>query len=116
MIGKIIQVERDISVARLVNDNQSSVGATMLNRDRSLGVVEGGFGISLQMNLIPRDEVVQIGDSIVTSGLEEFIPRGLVLGTVASIENEAYKPFQKAIVTPGVDLSKLTIVSIVSGK
>ncbi len=116
MVGKIIQVERDISVARLVNDNQSRVGATMLNRDRSLGVVEGGFGISLQMNLIPRDEVVQIGDSIVTSGLEEFIPRGLVLGTVASIENEAYKPFQKAIVTPGVDLSKLTIVSIVSGK
>lgn len=112
LIGKIIKVDSDTSVVRLVNDNQSRVGATILNRTKSLGVVEGGFGISLQMNLIPRDEIVQVGDSVVTSGLEKNLPRGLVLGTIASIQNEAYKPFQEAILTPGVDVGRLTLVSV----
>lgn len=112
LIGKVIKVDADTSVIRLVNDNQSRVGATILNRTKSLGVVEGGFGISLQMNLIPRDEIVQVGDSVITSGLEKNLPRGLVLGTVASIQNEAYKPFQEAILTPGADVGKLTLVSV----
>lgn len=112
LIGKIIKVEPDISVVRLVNDNQSRVAATILNNDKSLGIVEGGFGISLQMNLIPRDEAVQVGDRVITSGLEKGMPRGLLLGVVAGLENEAYKPFQRAILTPGTELNKLIVVSV----
>ncbi len=116
LVGKVIKVDADTSVVRLANDNRSRVGATILNRNKSIGVVEGGFGISLQMNLIPRDEVVQVGDIVVTSGLEKMLPRGLVLGTIASVQNEAYKPFQEAILTPGVDLGKLTLVSILKSE
>lgn len=116
LVGKIIKVDVDTSVVRLVNDNQSRVGAAIINRNKSLGVVEGGFGISLQMNLIPRDEIVQVGDIVVTSGLEKTLPRGLVLGTVASIQNEAYKPFQEAVLTSGIDLGKLTIVSVIKAE
>lgn len=112
LVGKVIKVEPDMSIVRLINDNQSRVAATILNTARSLGVVEGGFGISLQMNLIPRDEAVQVGDVVITSGLENNMPRGLVLGSVASIENEAYKPFQRAILSPGTDLNKLVLVSV----
>jgi len=72
--------------------------------------VEGGYGISLRMNLIPRDEAVRIGDQVVSSGLEKNIPRGLLIGTVAVIENEPYKPFQQAILNSVADLSKLTVV------
>lgn len=114
LVGKVIKVEPDISIVRLINDNQSRVAGTILNNDKSLGVVEGGFGISLQMNLIPRNEVVQVGDQVITSGLEKNMPRGLVLGTIAGVENEAYKPFQRGILTPGTDLNKLTVVTILS--
>ena len=55
LIGKIIKVEDTISIVRLLNDNSSRIGSTILNHDKSLGVVEGGFGISLKMSLIPRD-------------------------------------------------------------
>lgn len=113
LVGKIIKVDPDMSWARLIDDSRSRIGATILNHERSLGVVEGGFGISLEMNLIPRDEVVQVGDQVITSGLETAVPRGLLLGTVESVENEAYKPFQKAIVTSAVDLNKLITVAII---
>ncbi len=114
LIGKVIKTEKDISIIRLINDNQSRVGAAILNQNRSIGVVEGGFGISLRMTLIPRDEVVLVGDQVVSSGLESNVPRGLLIGSVAVVENEAYKPFQQAVLTPSTDLNKLTVVSVLS--
>jgi rod shape-determining protein MreC len=113
LIGKVAKVEKDISIIRLLYDNQSKIAATILNKAGSLGVVEGGYGLSVRMNFIPRDEVILVGDQIVTSGLEEGVPRGLLIGEVAVAENEAYQPFQQAVLTTAADLSKITNVSIV---
>jgi len=112
LIGKISKVENDTSQIRLINDNQSRIASTILNKNKSLGVVEGGFGISLRMKYIPRNETILIGEQIITSGLEIDMPRGLLIGTVAVVENEAYKPFQQAVLNPATDLSHLTIVSV----
>ena len=113
LIGKIIKTEAAIAMVRLISDNRSKIGAIILNDERSQGVVEGGYGISLRMQFIPRNETVHIGDQIVTSGLEDKIPRGLVIGTVAVVENEAYQPFQQAVLTPATALEKLTLVGVV---
>jgi rod shape-determining protein MreC len=112
LVGTIAKVEKNISMVRLINDNQSKIAATILNKDNSLGVVEGGYGLSVRMNFIPRNEDIMLGDKIITSGLEENIPRGLLIGEVAVVENEAYQPFQQAVLTTATDLSKLTIVSV----
>jgi rod shape-determining protein MreC len=66
------------------------------------------------MNFIPRNETVLVGDKIVTSGLEKTFPRGLLIGEVAVAENEAYQPFQQAVLTAAADLSKLSIVSVLT--
>jgi rod shape-determining protein MreC len=116
MVGKIIKVENNTAIIRLLNDNESRIGATIVNKDKSEGVVEGGFGISLQMNLIPRDEVVIVGGKVVTSGLERSVPRGLLIGTVAAVQNEPYKPFQQAILTPATNLEKIELVSVLLTK
>lgn len=114
LVGTVAKVEKDISMVRLINDNQSKIAATILNRDKSLGVVEGGYGLSIRMNFIPRNETVLVGDKIVTSGLEKTFPRGLLIGEVAVAENEAYQPFQQAVLTAAADLSKLSIVSVLT--
>ena len=111
-MGKITKVEKQLAVVRLISDNQIKVAATVLNNERSLGVVEGGYGLSVRMSFIPRNEVVQVGDQIITSGLELNIPRGLLIGSVAAVENEPYQPFQQAVLTPAADLAKLTLVSV----
>ena len=112
LIGKITKVNDTIAFVRLLTDNQSKVGARVLNADRSIGVVEGGYGISLRMSFIPRNEALQVGDQVVTSGLENGLPAGLLIGTVAVVENESYQPFQQAVVTPAVDATKVTVVSV----
>lgn len=112
LVGKISSLQPDIAMVRLVNDNRSKIAATVLNKDKSLGVVEGGYGLSVRMSFIPRNEAVSVGDQIVTSGLEKEFPRGLLIGTVAAVENEAYQPFQEAVLAPAVDISKLILVSV----
>ena len=113
LVGKIIKTDNNISFARLLNDNQSKVAATITNSDHSLGVVEGGFGLSIKMNFIPRNENVAIGDQIITSGIEQNIPRGLIIGKIAAVENESYQPFQQAVITPSTEYQKINLVSIV---
>jgi rod shape-determining protein MreC len=114
LIGKISRTEQDRSIVRIVNDSQSIIAATIMNSDKSLGVVEGGYGISINMNLIPQNEDVSIGDIIVTSGLENNIPRGLVIGKVVATKKEPYKPFQTAVLSPAVTLEKIYIVSVIT--
>ena len=113
LAGKIIKIEKDISFVRLTNDSQTKLSAIALNQDRSLGAVEGGHGLSLRLKFIPRNEILSVGDQVVTSGFDNEIPRGILVGTVAVVENEAYQPFQQAVLTTGTDLNKLLTVSVV---
>ncbi len=112
LIGKIVKVEDKLSVVRLINDNQSRIASTIMNQDKSIGLIEGGYGISVHMNFIPQNETIQIGDMIVTSGLEQELPKGLLIGKIEAIEKEAYQPFQKAVIAPSTNLDKITLVSI----
>ncbi len=112
LVGTIAKAEPSMSMVRLINDNQSKIAATILNKNGSLGVVEGGYGLSVRMNFIPRNEEILIGEKIITSGLEQNMPRGLLIGEVAVAENEAYQPFQQAVLTPATDLSRLIVVSV----
>lgn len=116
LVGKIIKAENGLSVVRLINDNQSKIAGAALNGDKSLGVVEGGYGLSVKMNFIPRNETIRVGDVVVTSGLEQTIPRGLLIGAVTAIENETYRPFQSAVLAPGTDLAKIFLVSVIVSK
>jgi len=112
LVGKIVRSEEETSIVRLINDQQSKVGATLINHDASLGLIEGGFGLSIQLNYIPQNETINVGDLVVTSGLEKNIPAGLLIGTIEAVEKEAYQPFQKAIITPALNLDKIKQVSI----
>lgn len=112
-IGKIARVDEHTAVVRLMSDFQSKTAATVDNRDKSLGVVEGGFGLTVRLNLIPQNEVIRPGDVIITSGLEPDVPRGLAIGIVEVVEKKPQEPFQQAIIKPSADLHALTVVSVI---
>ncbi|OGH88175.1 MAG: rod shape-determining protein MreC [Candidatus Magasanikbacteria bacterium RIFOXYC2_FULL_42_28] len=113
LVGKITNLDANSAWVRLLSDSRSKIAALILNDEKSGGVVEGGYGLSIKMEFIPRNETVKIGDQVITSGLESNVPKGLLIGTVAALENEAYKPFQQAIITPAGSLEKIDIVSVI---
>jgi len=116
LIGKVVKVEDNRSVVRLINDNTSAIGATVMNNDRSIGLVEGGYGLGVRMNYIPQNEVVTPGDVIISSGLSDAIPRGLVIGTIEVVDKQPHEPFQQAVITPAADLGYINLVSVIIQK
>ncbi len=112
IIGKIAEVKDNVSKVNLTTDSQCKLAATIQNRDKTLGVAEGELGLTIIMNFIPQTEGVEIGDIIVTSGLEEKVPRGLVIGTVSQVLRESNEVWQSTAIEPLASLDGLVIVSV----
>lgn len=62
------------------------------------GLLQSRFQTSLEMNTIPRDATVSVGQNIVTSHKEVAIPYGMVIGTIASVEKPENAAYQMAVV------------------
>jgi rod shape-determining protein MreC len=114
MIGSIVSVEPHSSFVRLISDTRSRVGAAVLNLDASVGVVQGDIGISTSLTLVPQNHLLQIGDTVVTSGIEETVPPGLFLGKVTSVEKEPFEPFQSATIFSGVQYTAVNTLSVIT--
>lgn len=114
MVGKIIEARDGTAHVLLLNDSHSSVAVTIQNETRTKGLAVGDRGLSLKMELIPRDTTLAIGDMVVTSGLEPTVPRGLVVGQVEHIVSEQNDLFQQAFLKPLVDLDHLLVVSVIT--
>ena len=112
MIGEVVEVSDETSIVMLLTDSQSRLAVTVQNGDTTTGVMVGQHGLSMKMEMIPRNEVVTPHDIIVTSGLEADVPRGLVVGTVEALDTTDSDLFASATVRPLVDYGKLSIVTI----
>ncbi len=112
LVGKIFKIDRATSVALLLTDTRSRVGASAQNADRTQGLVQGERGLSLEMQLIPQNEEIVVGDTIVTSGIEALMPRGLLIGRVEDIQTQEKSPFKTAIVSSPVAYDELDVVAI----
>jgi rod shape-determining protein MreC len=114
LIGKISSVRKNSSEVVLVSDSRSTTAAMIQNEAGSKGVVVGEHGLSLKMELLLKNEPVVEGDVVITSGLETFIPRGLVIGRISRLTTEPNAFAQTAWIQPLVQLDSLLIVSILT--
>ena len=112
LVGKVIDVGRVTSVVLSLTDPRSHIASSILTSSRTLGIVEGTGGSLLTLRFIPQDEAVAINDLVVTSGLEENIPPGLIIGVVNRVTSDRSAPFQEASVEPITEDSGSSIVSV----
>ena len=113
MVGKIMEVEDLTSKMLLINDSSSAVAAQVQNTTNSPGVVVGKLGLSLEMQLIPQAEEIAVDQIVITSGIEENIPQGLVIGQISKIDKKTEELFQTASIESSVSLDRLSVVSII---
>ncbi len=112
VVGKIIEVAKNVSKVQLILDLNSSVGA-MINRSRAVGILRGFSKEFCELEYVQRTEDVKIGDIVITSGLGGVFQKGLPLGTVKTIEKKNYGLFQKIIVAPFVNVYNIEEVMII---
>lgn len=113
LVGKIEEVKDNISKVLLMNNKNCKITASIQGEEGDIhGVIEGELGLTTRMNFIPQSSLVRIDDVVITSGLEEFIPRGLIIGKVAEVKKENNELWQSATIESSIDLNDLVIVSV----
>lgn len=112
VVGKIVDTKNEIAKVLLTNNVNCKLAATILNDNKTNGVTEGELGLTIKMGFIPKATTIKKDDIVITSGLEEMIPRGLVIGKVLEVKNESNDLWQSAVIEPLVNPDELIIVSI----
>jgi rod shape-determining protein MreC len=109
VVGKVSEVYRDSSQVLLLTDKDSGVGA-MLAESRIQSPVGGVGEPLLAMKYVANDDTVNIGERVVTSGMDRIFPRDLPVGTVAQIKPGI--PFKQIRLKPAANLESLEDVIV----
>lgn len=86
LIGQVFEVEERISKIRLITSNEISV-SVISEDNRTKGIVNGDINGGVLMSKILREENVEEGELILTSGIGVF-PKGLIVGRVVEIRGQ----------------------------
>jgi rod shape-determining protein MreC len=113
LVGKISKVSDKTAVVQSILDRGAKTAVALLGSSRTLGLSQGNGGPLLSLDFIPQDETIALNDLVVTSGLEEAVPPGLVVGIVTGVKKDPAAPFQTATIEPLVDLQKYKSVSVI---
>ena len=118
LVGRVSEVGTNYSKVLLVTDSSSVVSA-LVQGSRATGIVRGQFGDALIMDWLLQTEPVKEGDVVITAGLgigdelRSLYPKGLVIGTIAQVKPAEAAAYNRAIITPAVDLRRLEHVLVV---
>jgi rod shape-determining protein MreC len=113
MIGRIARTSPNLSFVQLVNDPASRVAA-ILQQSRITGILEGSEGGYLYMTDILPDEIVNEGETVISSSIGGLLPRGLILGQIESVSYQESELFQRALVRAAVDYRYIETVLVVT--
>jgi rod shape-determining protein MreC len=121
LVGEVTKVASRVAQVTLLTDPTSAVSALDIHSNAA-GILQlDQSGSTLILDRVTKDQVVDQGDVIVTSGfrsgdLSSLYPRGLPLGVVTSVsqsDTDIYKTIQ---IDPYVDLPNLEAVIVLAKK
>jgi len=108
--GRVVFVSRYNSQIQLITNSDASTGV-LIERTRSPGVLKGTGDVSLNLDYISNTEQINVGDLVISSGLDGIYPKGLPVGKV--VETHKGKSVFRAIkVEPAADLVHLEEVLV----
>ena len=113
-LGQIKNVGEKTSSILLSTDPDSKIAAFSINKEgKAKGIIIGQFGSEILMDKILHDEKISIDDLVYSEGLENSLPRGLVLGQVKEVLTRENEIFKQAKIKPVFDLRDLDVVFVI---
>jgi rod shape-determining protein MreC len=110
--GQVVDVSERYAKIMLIIDRNSAVDG-LIQRTRARGVIKGASADHCYFEYVLRKHDVQIGDTVISSGLDGVYPKGLRIGEVAEVSNREADIFKEITVRPYVDFEKLEEVLVI---
>lgn len=103
LVGKVTKVYPNSAEVTLITDPSIVINGEVVD-SAARGLIKGEHGLGLSLDLVTQNELIKTGDEVITSGLSEDFPRGLLIGSISAIRSSNTDLFQKAFVSPAADL------------
>lgn len=98
IVGKISRVGPHAATCLRLTDSRSRLAVAVQDKDGTVGVLQGDRGLAMEVTYIPQGAAIAPGNTVVTSGVEPAVRRGLLVGTVREIRDNSQDPFQAATI------------------
>jgi rod shape-determining protein MreC len=112
LIGRVMETAAFASKVMLISDPNLSVSA-IVQRSRQEGLITGTLGTQLIMKYLPEDADIKVQDKIITSGMNQNYPKGILIGSVVEVAYEFSGLGRYAIIRPAVNLSFVEDVFVI---
>lgn len=113
LVGMVISATEHSCEVRLITDPESGVAA-MVQSSRAEGIVTGSLEGALYFESESMDARIEPGDAIITSGIGGSCFKGLLVGTVALVEQVQGGSALRVVVSQNGSASALEEVLIVT--
>lgn len=106
LIGRILETGPSTSRVILLQDSDSRVSA-IADKSRAQGVVAGSGREALTLEYLELESSVEVGETVLTSGLNGTFPKGIQIGKITSLSKDATGLHLQAKIHSSVRFSKL---------
>jgi rod shape-determining protein MreC len=115
LVGQISRFEGSFADVMLSVDRKSYV-PVYVQRNGAQGILRGTGELdryTCEVEYLLRSDEVREGDQLFTSGTGGKFPEGILAGTIVSVRRENLGLFQKVVVEPAVNFSRLKEVFVI---
>jgi rod shape-determining protein MreC len=106
IVGLVTATSERAARVTLLLDRQTAIDGTV-QRSRTRGIVRGRGTELVEFEFVARGGDVEVGDSVITSGLDGVYPKGLRVGLVTAVSEAGAGLLRTATVAPAVDFGRL---------
>jgi rod shape-determining protein MreC len=113
VVGRVVDVAARSAKVLLLTDANSGIDV-MVQRTRARGIVSGSLENGTVLKYVKRTEDIQVGDRLITSGLDGIFLKGLMVGTISKVRKQNLGLFQTIEVMPAISPARVEIVLVVN--
>ena len=117
MVGFVSSVTSNTCEVTTVTDLEMQCGA-LVTRTRETAIAEGNYELmtkgQLRLSYLSDDTSIVVGDTVETSGRGGTFPKGIMIGTVESVQPEESGIAYYATIKPFVSADTVTNASIIT--
>ena len=115
VVGQVTRTYPWLSEVTLVTDKNNVVPVQVVRTGLRAAVFGSGNINEMELRYQPVDVDIQVGDELVTSGMDGTYPPALPVARVARVERDPAYPFARIVCTPLAGVDRHRILLIVSG-
>ena len=113
LVGQVCAVSPTTATVRLINDPMFSMSVSV-GESGAAGILSGSVDSTVRVDYVSSDDAVSVGDVVRASGRSDVYPKGLAVGTVASVVSEPSSLFQDIVVKPLTQAANASEVFVIT--